>query len=85
MLGVVIGQQKGLQVLVELLRDLIVVALDDGFFDGVVHALDLVVGPRARWLGQPVLHLVCAADTVEALPTRQKLVRLRRELDAVVG
>ncbi len=84
-LGVVVGQQKGLQVLVELVGGLVVEALDGGFFDGAVHALNLAVGPRVRRLGQAVLHVVFPANAVKAVPTRQELVRLRRELHPIVG
>jgi hypothetical protein len=30
-------------------------ALDGSVLDRAVHALDLVVGPRMLWLGQPVI------------------------------
>ena len=81
----VVGQQKGLQVLVEFLGALVVEALDGSFLNRAVHALDLAVRPRVRWFGQAVLHAVCAADAVKTVPTWQELVRLRHKLHSVVG
>ena len=60
-------------------------ALHGGRLNQAVHALDGAVGPGMGRLGQAVLHAVFAADTVKAVPTGQQLVRLRRELNAVVG
>ena len=41
--------------------------------------------PGVRRFGQPVHHAVFPANAVKTVPNRQELVRLRRELDAVVG
>lgn len=84
-LDVVVGQQKGLQVHIELVGGLIVEALNGGFLEGAIHALNLVIGPRVGRLGQPVLHAILAVDTVKTVPARQELVRLWRELHAVNG
>jgi len=59
-----------LQVRVELVGGLVMVALDPRFFDGAVHALDLAVGPRVRRFGQAVRHAVLPANAVNAVPTR---------------
>ena len=69
-LGVVIGQQKGLQVLVEPVGGLVVEALDGCLLTRAVHALDLAVGPRVCRFGEPVLHAVFVADAVKAVPAR---------------
>ena len=45
----------------------VVVALDRGFLDGAVHALDLAVGPRMVGLGQAMLDAVLGADLVEGM------------------
>ena len=81
----IVGQQEGLQVLVELRGGLVVEALDGGLLDGPIHALDLAVGPGVGRFGQAVLHAVFAANAVETVPARQELVGLGRELDPVVG
>ena len=65
-----------------------VVALDRGFLDCAVHALDLAVGPRVVRLGKPVVDLVCAADHVEPAFLRVDRVAiawLLGELDSVSG
>ena len=71
--------------LVELVGRLVMEALDGGFFDGAVHALDLAVGPRVRRFGQAVFHAVFQANAVKTVPTGQALVRLGRELHPIVG
>ena len=60
-------------------------ALDGGLLDGPIHALDLAVGPGVCRLGEAMLHAVFPTDAVKAVPTRQELVRLGRELHTVVG
>jgi len=84
-LGVVVGQQKGLQMLVELVGGLVVEALDGGFFTRAVQALDRAVGPRVGRFGQAVLHALCAAEAVKTVPARQPLLRLRCKWHPVVG
>lgn len=64
----VIGQQKGLQVLVELLRRLIVEALDGGLFQRAIHPFDLAVGPGVSGLGQAMLDAIFAANAVKTVP-----------------
>ena len=66
-LGVVVGQQEGLQVLIEFVGGLVVEALDGGFFAGTVHALNLAVGPRVGGLDEAVRHAVFSADLGKAV------------------
>ena len=84
-LGVVVGQQPGLPVLVELGGGPVVQAPDGGFLNRAVRAFDPAVGPRVRRLGRAVLHAVFPADAGKAVPTGQELVGLRRGLHAVAG
>ena len=72
----VVGQQKGLQVLVELVGGLVVKALHGGLFNRAVQARGLAVGPGVGRFGQAVFHALCAADAVKTVPARQELVRL---------
>lgn len=48
----------------------VVVAMDGGFFDGSVHALNLAVGPGMVWFGEPVFYGVAKADAVEGMATQ---------------
>ena len=69
---------------------IVVVALDGGFLDRAVHALDLPVGPGMLDLGEPVLDAVLVAAHVEHVchVTCRRTVRVSRresELDAIVG
>ena len=63
-LGVAVGQQEGLQVLIEFVGGLVVVALDGGFFAGAVHALNLAGVCR---LGEVVRYAVFSADLGKAV------------------
>ena len=45
----------------------VVEALDGGVLDCAVHALDLTVGPRMAWLGQPVLDVEIGAGGLEGV------------------
>ena len=81
-LGVIVGQQKGLQVLVAFVCGLVVETLDGCFFNCAVQTLDGAVNPRVRRFGQAALHAVFTTDTVKTVPTQQELVRLRRELSS---
>jgi hypothetical protein len=81
----VVGQQKGLQVLVKFVSTLVKEALDGRFFDGAVHALHLAVSPRVGWSGQSVLHAIFAADAVKAVFVRQELMWLGSEMQPIVG
>ena len=62
--------------LIEFAGGLVVVALDGGFFDGAVQALDLAVGPGVGRFGQPMLHAEGPADAGKAVPTWKPLVGL---------
>ena len=73
-LGVVMGPQKGLLVLIEFVRGTVVAALDGGFFAGAVHALDPALGPGVGRLGEAVRHAVFSADAGKAVPAGQKLM-----------
>ena len=74
----------------QLIVAVVVVALDRRLLEGPVHALDLAIGPRVVWLGQPMLDVVRPADLVEAVDAVQgsrasTVLRQLGELDAVVG
>jgi hypothetical protein len=40
-------------------------AFDGRLLDGVVHSLDLAIGPWMVWLGQAMLDPICLKDHVE--------------------
>ena len=71
--------------LVELLRRLIVEALDGGFFQRAIHPLDLAIGPRVSGLGQAMLDALFTANADKTVPTWQYLRRLFRELYTIIG
>ena len=80
----IVGQQKSLYVLEEFLRHLVGETLDRSFFNRAIHALDPAVRSRVGGIGEPVLHAVFPTDSAEALPTRQKRMRLRSKLHAII-
>lgn len=74
----------------ELVVAVVVVAMNCGFFDGSVHALDLAVGPGMVGFGKPVFDGVAKADAVEGMPTKASggsspVLGQIGKLDAVVG
>ena len=83
-LGVVVSQQKGLQVLIELRGGRVVVPLPGRLFEGAVDALDLPVGPGVGRFGEAMLYAVFPTATVKTVAAWQELVRLGRELPPIV-
>jgi len=86
----VVGINEGLQVLSQLVVAVVVVALDRGFLDRAIHALDLSVGPGMVGLGRSVLDVVGQADSIEHMQAQSRRGavpsgRQVAELDAVVG
>ena len=76
--------------LFELQVAVVVKAFDCGFFDGVVHPLDLAVRPQMLDLGETVLDAVLAAAHVEYMrhvagSRAIGIARRKNELNAVVG
>lgn len=74
----------------QLVVAVVVVALDRRLLEGPVHALDLAIGPRVVWLGEPMLNVVRPADLIEAVDAVQgsraaTVLGQLGELDAVVG
>ena len=87
--GIVVCVDEVGEVGFELLMPVVMVALDGGFFDRPVHALDLSVGPRVLDFGQAVLNAVLAASHVEHMHHRggcqsTRVARREGELDAIV-
>ena len=64
--GEVVGGQEVGKVCSQLVVAVVVETFDRGVLDRAVHPLDLAVGPRVVWPGQPVLYAVRLADHVEA-------------------
>ena len=78
----IIGVDEVLEMAAQLVVVVIVEAFDGCFLDGSVHALDLSVGPGMLDLGEPVLDLMLAADTVEDVVEGIAMPFLVGELDA---
>ena len=64
---VVVGQDKGLQVLVQLGGGPVVKALDRCFLNCAIWALDLVVGPGRSRFSQAVLQVELAAEAAKTV------------------
>jgi len=65
--GVVVGQDKDLQVLVQLDGGPVVKALDRCFLNCAIRALDLAVGSGRSGFGQAVLQVDLAAEAVKTV------------------
>ncbi len=63
--GEVVGGNEVRKVASELVVVLVVVSLDGGLLEGAVHALDLSVGPRMAWFGQPMIDIVLGTRILE--------------------
>ena len=68
----------------------VVVSLDGGVLDRAVHPLDLAVGPRMIWLGEPMLDAVSPTGAVERMAPQHGGWTITvsgqvGELDAVIG
>ena len=88
--SVVVGVDEVCEMALELPMAVVVIALDGGFLDGAVHALDLTVRPRMFDFGQPVLDPVLATAHVEHVRHVSGrgtvgVTRREGELDAIVG
>ena len=68
------GQEEGLEMLVQFVGCLVMVALDRRFFNRAVPALDGTVGPGVARLGEAVPDAVLGADAVEDVPKGPGLV-----------
>ena len=62
--GVVVGTDEVGQVCFELIVSIVMIALDGGFLDCAVHALDLTIGPGMLDLGQPMFDPVLLAARI---------------------
>ena len=72
----------------QLIMAVVMVSFHCRLLDRSVHPLDLAIGPRMVWLGQPVFDPICFADHVEAHLPRVCCVPvsgLLGELDDVIS
>ena len=88
--GEVIRVDEGVEVLLQLVMGLVVVAFDSSFLDGSVHAFDLTVCPRMVDLGEamfdavlPAAHVEHVRDILRGWPVG--VAWREPKLDAVVG
>jgi hypothetical protein len=71
--GEVVGGDEVRQGRAQLVVRGVVEALDGGFLDGAVHALDLTIRPRVSRLGQTVCHIVLGAGEFERVGAEELL------------
>ena len=81
----IVSIHEELQVHLELVMRVVVVALDRGILDRPVHPLNLPVSPRVVHLGEPVLDVVLLAHTIEDVRAVPDVLLARGELDTIVG
>jgi len=76
-LGEVVGHEKGLEMLFELLVSLVIVPFDRSVLEGPVHALNLPIGPRMLWPGPAMFDVVLFAGPSKSMDSEKKrLLRL---------
>ena len=83
-LGVVVGEQEGVQMVIELRRCLIMIEFDGGIFDRSIHSFDLAVGPRTGYQSAAVFDVVLDAELAEWVGSGGRLVGQAGKLYAVV-
>ncbi len=80
--GKIIGADEVGEVGAQLIVRRVVEALDGGFLDGAVHALDLPVRPRVPRLGEAMVDAVLGAGILERV-CPDRLAAVEREPDVV--
>ncbi len=70
----VIGCDEVREMLSKLAMALLVEALDCGFLDGPVDSLNLAVGPRVLWFGQPMVDIVSRAGEFKSVSTEERAI-----------
>ena len=63
----------------------VVVSLDGGGFDGVVHTFDLAVGPGRVDFDEPVFDIMCLANTLKEASLCRPVLFAMGQLNAVIG
>ena len=86
---IIMGVDEVVQVGVELLMAVVMIALDGGVLDRPVHAFHLAIGPGMSDLGETMLDPVFSAAHVEHMGDVRggravNVARRKRELDAIV-
>ncbi len=81
----VVGIYEELQVGLELVMGVVVIALDRGVLDGPVHALNLAIGPGVVHLCEAVLDPMLLAHTIEDMGAVPDVLLASGELDAIIG
>jgi len=70
--GEIIGRQKIREVLTQLLVAFVVVALHSCLLERPVHSLDLPIGPRMVWLGQPMFDAMMLTGPQEGVAAQHR-------------
>ena len=65
MAGEVVGVNEVGGMLSQLIVIVIVVAMNGRLFNCPAHALNLAIGPRMPWLGEPMINVVSGAGILE--------------------
>ena len=84
-LGEIVGHQEGCQMVTKLLMSIVVVAIDGGFLERSIHALDLAVRPGMIGFGEAMLDAMLGADAVKHQSESITIALPVRKLDAIVS
>jgi hypothetical protein len=89
-LSEIVGGEEIGEVLMQLLMVFVMVALHGCLFECSVHSLDLAIGPRVIWFGQPMFDAMTLAGPLERMAPQHRgwafaVLRQIGELDPVVG
>jgi hypothetical protein len=76
-LGEIVCGEKISTVLLQLLAVFVAVALRRCFFECAIHALDLPVGTRGIWFGQPLFDAMTFAGSLKRMAAQHRIGPLR--------
>ena len=65
--GEVVGIDEVSEMLAQLVVTVVVIAMNGRLFDRAVHALNLAIGPRMPWLGEPVINVMNGTGVFEGM------------------
>ena len=81
----IIGHQKGIQMLFQVVMGVVVILFYSSLFERTVHPFHLAIGPGMVGLSQPMVNPMFITDAIKDMVEGVDIALPIRELDAVVG
>src|SRR5918999_847494 len=81
----VIGHQKGMQMLFQMVMSLVVIFFHSGVFKRAVHAFHLTIGPGMVSFGEAMLDAILLADAIENMMEGVLIALAVGELNTIIS